>query len=61
MAGAELLGLQNPLHGLMRQRLLYLGAAMAVDHIDVCRLEGARGADDVLQKRQPRQGLQYFR
>ena len=61
MAGTELIGLQNPLHVLMRQRRLYLGAAMAVDHIDVFRLEGARGADHVLQNRYARQGLHAFR
>jgi len=37
MTGAELLRLQNPLDGFVRQGGLHLRAAMPVDHIDVCR------------------------
>ena len=61
MAGAQLLRLQNPLDGLVRQRRLHLRAAVPVDHVDIRRVERARGADHMLQQRLPRQGLQHFR
>ena len=55
MTGAQLLGLQHPVDGLVRQRRLHLRAAVSVHHVDIGRLERARRADHVLQQRLPRQ------
>ncbi len=62
MTGAELLRLQYPFDGLVRQGRLHLRAAMSVNHVDIGRAE-ARCAVRItcLQKRLPRQRLQHLR
>jgi hypothetical protein len=61
MAGAQLMRLQHPLDGFVRQRRLHQGAAMAVNHIYIRGLQRARRADHVLKQRLPGQRLQHFR
>ena len=61
MARAQLIGLQNPLDRLLVQGRLHLRAAVPVHHIDIGGIQGARGADHMLQQRLPGQGLQHFR
>ena len=58
MAGAELLGLQCPGDVLAGKRLAHMLTAVTVDHVDVAGRELARGVDDVLEQRAPRDGLQ---
>ncbi len=62
MARAELLGLQRPLEiGLLGERRSHLLGAVAVDDVDARGLDGARGADDVLEQRPARERLQHLR
>ena len=62
VAGAELLRLLRPLQvGLVGEGGLHLVAAMAVDHMDACRIQRARGGDDVRQHRLPGDRLQHLR
>ena len=61
VARAQLLGLEDPLDVVVGERLLHLGAAVTVDHVDMGRIQGPGGPDDVAQQRLPGQRLQHFR
>ena len=62
MAGAQLLALLGPAQfGLVGERLPDRFAAMAVHHVDRCRLQLARGVDDMGKHRAPGDGLQHLR
>ncbi len=57
---AQLLGLQDPLDGFVRQHGLNLRAPMSVHDVDIRGIERSGGADHMLEQRLPRQGLQHL-
>ena len=60
MSGTELLGLQHPGDIVGSERGGHLFAAMAVDHVQPCRVERTRGFQHVAEQRTSRERLQHL-
>ncbi len=57
---SELLRLQDPVHGLARERLLHAFAAVSMHDVDSVGLQALRGVEHMRQKRPTRKGLQHL-